>query len=109
MMGTGGAVLALRSAIPGRKLDRSQLLLISAGRADRNWPHCVGAVDCPCFKSSINTCRDPLDNFHKYRRRGPVDRLILGVRRGTPLAPRPASELIGVGAFSFAFVLGRLC
>jgi hypothetical protein len=109
VMGTGAAVLALRSAIPAREPNRSQLspivlvALIAIGLIA--WGPSIVHVSLAQFIRAGIHCTI----FTTTVAMVPWIGLFWAVRRGAPLAPRLASGLIGVGAFSFAFVLGRLC
>jgi len=107
-MGTGAAVLALKTAIPGREANRTELALLSVA----------------VLTAIILISREPsLENasLARFLRAGvpcavftgmfaalPWLGLFWAVRRGAPLALRSGGALIGVAAFSFALAVGRL-
>jgi hypothetical protein len=108
-MGAGAAVLALRTAIPGREPNRNEVSVVlavglSAIALIASGPSMIhvsltqfirAGIQCALFTSTVAAV--------------PWIGLFWSVRRGAPLAPRPAGALIGIAAFSFAFILGRLC
>jgi len=107
-MGTGAALLALRSAIPGREATRNELALVSAAALtaitliscepsfdNASLPEFIGAgLPCALFTGMFAAL--------------PWLGLFWAVRRGAPLALQSAGGLIGVAAFSFALAVGRL-
>jgi len=107
-MGTGAAVLALKTAIPGREVKRNELALLSAAA--------LTAITLISWEPSFDNA-----SLAEFMRKGipcglftgifaalPWLGLFWAVRRGAPLALRPAGALIGVAAFSFALAVGRL-
>jgi hypothetical protein len=106
-MGTLAAVLALRSAIPGREATRNELLMISTlamvavalvwgesqppVRLDQFMQKGIKCVGCETLLAAL-----------------PWFVLFWAVRRGTPLVAGTAGGLVGLAAFSFAFAATRL-
>jgi len=106
-MGTMAAVLALKTAIPGREATRNELVMLStvalaaialiSCEPSHNTPlaeFIYAGVPCAVFTGIFATL--------------PWLGLFWAVRRGAPLALQTAGALIGVAAFAFAFAVGRL-
>jgi hypothetical protein len=107
-MGTLAAVLALKTAIPGREAKRSELALLATA----------------ALAAIILILREPLSDtvsLAQFIQVGIKCALFTGmfaalpwlglfwaVRRAAPLAVRTAGGLIGVAAFSFALAVGHL-
>jgi hypothetical protein len=108
-MGTGAAVLALRTAIPGCEPNRYELsvILIVALTA-------IGLIACEHSIMPVSVAQFIRAGIQCTIFTGTVAvvpwiGLFWAVRRGAPLAPLSAGALIGMATFSFAFALGRLC
>jgi hypothetical protein len=107
-MGTLGAVLALRTAIPGREAKRNELALLTIA----------------AFAAIILISHEPssdIGSLAQFVRLGIKCALFTGmfaalpwlglfwlVRRGATLEAQTAGGLIGVAAFSFALAIGHL-
>jgi hypothetical protein len=108
VMGTGAAVLALRTAIPGGEARRNELVLLAAVALSA-----IALISCePSFDSAslaqFVRAGIPCALFTSIFAALPWLVLFWAVRRGAPLALRSAGGLIGAAAFSFAFAVGRL-
>ncbi|MGH7933207.1 MAG: NrsF family protein [Candidatus Binataceae bacterium] len=106
--GVASAGLALRTAIPGRDATRNELLLIVgvalvAISLIVRGPVITGVSLIEFIRAGIGclVCTVALASL-------PWLALFWAVRRGAPMAPETAGWLIGLAAFSFAFVASRL-
>jgi hypothetical protein len=106
-IGTVAAVLALKTAIPGREATRNELVLLSTVA--------LAAIALISCEPSHNTplaefiyAGIPCAVFTVMFAALPWIGLFWAVRRGAPLALQTAAALIGVAAFAFAFAVGRL-
>jgi hypothetical protein len=106
-MGTVAAVLALKTAIPGREATRNELVLLSTVALAA-----IALISCePSRNTSLAEFIQagiPCALFTGMFAALPWLGLFWAVRRGAPLALQSAGALIGVAAFSFAFAVGRL-
>jgi hypothetical protein len=108
-MGTGAAVLALRTAIPGCEPNRYELSVIPIVALTA-----IGLIACehsiiPVSVAQFIRAGIQCTIFTGTVAVVPWIGLFWAVRRGAPLAPLSAGALIGMATFSFAFALGRLC
>ncbi|MBV8359292.1 MAG: DUF1109 family protein [Deltaproteobacteria bacterium] len=107
VMGTVAAVLALKTAIPGREATRNELAVLSTVA--------LAAIALILCEPSHTTplaefiyAGIPCAVFTGMFAALPWLGLFWAVRRGAPLALQTAGALIGVAAFAFAFAVGRL-
>ena len=107
-MGTVAAVLALKTAIPGREAERKELALLTImALAAITLISCEPSSDSASLSQFIHVgikCALFTGMFAAL----PWIGLFWAVRRGAPLALQTAGALIGVAAFAFAFAIGRL-
>jgi Negative regulator of sigma F len=102
-MGTGAAVLALRTAIPGCEPNRYELSVILIVALTG-----IGLIACehsimPVSLAHFIRGRDPVHNLHGNRRSSAVDRFVLGS------APRsPSGTAVGGGANRYGDLLLRV-
>ncbi len=108
VMGMVAAILALKTAIPGREATRIELALLSAVALAA-----IALISCePSYNvtslAEFIQAGIPCAFFTATFAALPWLGLFWAVRRGAPLALQTAGALIGVAAFSFAFAVGRL-
>jgi hypothetical protein len=107
-MGVIAAVLALKTAIPGREANRNELALLTImALAAIILISCEPSSNTTSLTQFIHT-GIPCALFTCIFAALPWLGLFWAVRRGAPLALQTAGALVGVAAFAFAFAICRL-